>query len=469
MRNHLLRAAAGNAASGSASGHVTSNLSMHLDANSYSGSGDWLDTSTNSNNGTISGATFNSSTPKHFAFDGSDDYIDLDSSWASNVFSNTNWSVNVWFNPTNLPSSTSWTVSQNIFMGGKAVLLLLGNGSTNRLNVLMNTATTNWAVQMTNVTDLSENTWYNACLTYDPSSGYILYLNGVSEDTYANTSNLDSATEGPRIGAINSSTNRAYDGKVALTSVYEKTLTSTEVTQNWNAFKDRFGYGTGLVTSNLILHLDAENYSSGSTWTDESGQGNNGTINGTTHTSGTGAYFDFSSDYISFASLSLPNRPFTISTWCKFDDLNGWQMVAGQDQNQNTNSLGAFYFGKTIGFSLSDGRAANSFGTTIYDGTNQIHCNTPNAISANTWYNFVAVYSGSDIKMYMNNTLITTVSNSSSIATRTGTFRIGGAYFNNNFGDYFDGKIGVFQMYNSALTGVEIQQNWNTFKARYGY
>ena len=222
--------------------YVTSSLQMHLDADSYSGSGDWLDETSNNNDGTISGATFNSSTPKHFAFDGSNDYVALDSSWASNIFSNTNWSVNVWFNTTNFPSSTSWTQSQNIFMGGKAILLLHGDGSVNRVNVLMNTATTNWIVPMNNGTNLSENTWYNTCLTYDPSSGYILYHNGVSVDTYANTSDLDSSTNGPRIGAINHSTNRAYDGKVALTSVYEKTLTSTEVTQNFNAFKGRYGY-----------------------------------------------------------------------------------------------------------------------------------------------------------------------------------------------------------------------------------
>ena len=235
-----------------------------------------------------------------------------------------------------------------------------------------------------------------------------------------------------------------------------------------------YGGGSGLITDNLLLHLDASNYSSG-TWNDESGQGNNGTlVNGASYSSDNSGVinFDGSNDYISFASLSLPNRPFTVSAWCRYDDLIGWQMVAGQDQNQDSNGLGAFYFGKTNNtHNESDGRTANSFGTTIYGGTgaSQINVNTPNAISANTWYNFVAVYSGSDIKLYMNNSLETTVSNSSSIATRTGTFRIGGAYFNNNFIDYFDGKIGVFSIYTSALSASDVTQNWNTFKSRYGY
>jgi len=232
-----------------------------------------------------------------------------------------------------------------------------------------------------------------------------------------------------------------------------------------------YGGGSGLITDNLLLHLDASNYSSG-TWNDESGEGNNGTlVNGASYSSDNSGVinFDGSNDYISFASLSLPNRPFTVSTWCKFDDLNSWQMVAGQDQNQDSNPLGAFYFGKATDGNTGDSRVSNSFGGSIYDGTNQINCLTPNAISANTWYNFVTVFSGSDIKTYMNDSLETTTSNSSSIATRTGTFRIGGAYFNNNFTDHLDGKIGVFSMYNSALSASDVTQNFNAFKSRYGY
>jgi len=221
-------------------------------------------------------------------------------------------------------------------------------------------------------------------------------------------------------------------------------------------------------TNGLIFRLDASNSSSysgsGTAWNDLSSNGHNATlVNGPTYTTDDqGAIvFDGGNDHASFASLSLPNRPFTVGIWCKYDDLNGWQMVAGQDQNQDSNSLGAFYFGKTSNtHNELDGRKANSFGTTIYGGTgaSQINVNTPNAISAGTWYNFVAVYSNSDIKLYMNSSLETTVSDSTSIATRTGTFRIGGAYFNNNLTDYFDGRIAEMVMYNRALSSAEVRE-----------
>ena len=51
--------------------------------------------------------------------------------------------------------------------------------------------------------------------------------------------------------------------------------------------------GESIITSGLVLNLDANNYTSGSTWTDTSGQDNNGTINGSTYNSENGGYFDF--------------------------------------------------------------------------------------------------------------------------------------------------------------------------------
>ena len=59
---------------------ITSGLLLHLDAgnsSSYSGNGNtWSDLSPSGNNGTINGATFNS-TNKSFDFDGTNDYVGL--------------------------------------------------------------------------------------------------------------------------------------------------------------------------------------------------------------------------------------------------------------------------------------------------------------------------------------------------------------------------------------------------------
>ena len=81
-----------------------------------------------------------------------------------------------------------------------------------------------------------------------------------------------------------------------------------------------------IVTDNLFMELDATNYTSG-TWNDETGNGNNATINGATWLSTDGGIFDFDgvNDTITinhksnFSLNTLTQR--TIQVWVKFDAL----------------------------------------------------------------------------------------------------------------------------------------------------
>ena len=83
--------------------------------------------------------------------------------------------------------------------------------------------------------------------------------------------------------------------------------------------------GESIITSGLVLNLDANNYTSGSTWTDTSGQSNNGTINGATYNSENGGYFDFdgTNDYVSLGTsinshISV-HKDCSFSIWMQFD------------------------------------------------------------------------------------------------------------------------------------------------------
>ena len=83
------------------------------------------------------------------------------------------------------------------------------------------------------------------------------------------------------------------------------------------------GYNPKIVADNLVLCLDVANTKSytgsGSTWTDLSGKGNNGTISGATYTSGIGGDFDFdgSNDRVTFASGQDVGGEITISFWVR--------------------------------------------------------------------------------------------------------------------------------------------------------
>jgi len=74
------------------------------------------------------------------------------------------------------------------------------------------------------------------------------------------------------------------------------------------------GLVPSIVTDGLVLHLDAGDSASypgsGTTWTDLSGNGNNGTLFGTPSYTASPGYFDITSDstYVRLSSYSLRNK-----------------------------------------------------------------------------------------------------------------------------------------------------------------
>ena len=93
------------------------------------------------------------------------------------------------------------------------------------------------------------------------------------------------------------------------------------------------GYNPKIVTDNLILALDAANIKSypgsGTTWTDLSGKGNNGTlVNGPTFNSGNSGSieFDGTNDSISLGpqiNSDITETDITVSFWTYLDTTSG--------------------------------------------------------------------------------------------------------------------------------------------------
>ena len=90
-----------------------------------------------------------------------------------------------------------------------------------------------------------------------------------------------------------------------------------------------------IITSGLVLFLDAGNTSSypgsGTTWTDLSGNGNNGTLtNGPTYTSSNGGaiVFDGINDFVnSGSSISLPGD-ISVFAWVYASSFNtDWNLI----------------------------------------------------------------------------------------------------------------------------------------------
>ena len=234
-------------------GVIQSGLKAHLDAgnsSSYSGTGtNWYDLTSNNADATLyNGASYSSSDSGYIDFDGTNDYAQIDESniGSSTLFSGSNsYSVSLWFNVDSFPSSTSYTISPILLWGGKrSIFFTIGDGSpTNKLGWRGNIGGSWTTPVLSNI--LSLNTWYNICVTYDPSSGFVLYQNGSSVDTSTLTGNSaafsSQLTDGVQIGGHTRSSTRDFDGSVSSVLIYDKTLSSTEVAHNFNDIKGRYG------------------------------------------------------------------------------------------------------------------------------------------------------------------------------------------------------------------------------------
>ena len=223
--------------------YVTDGLVLNLDAgnlNSYGGSGaTWSDLSQEGNDGTINGATYDSN--GHFTFNGSSSVVSLDSTPFKFTES---FSVSTWVKVNSFAGSYNRVIDMSYYPSS--------NGAGWALTQYYNTSTIEFRLDdvaaaasiATNTLTLS--TWYNIVGVYNSVSNLgKIYVNGLEVDSSSTSGVLDyTGVNNLRIGATtenNSSDTRFFNGDVSKVQIYNKALSSDEITQNFNASKARFG------------------------------------------------------------------------------------------------------------------------------------------------------------------------------------------------------------------------------------
>lgn len=210
---------------------VTDGLVLALNAadpNSYPGSGTtWRDMSGNNNNGTLTnGPTFNSGNGGSIVFDGTNDYIST-SYVPGNITAQT---ISCWISKTNTQYSFI-LASATVYFGLEIYPTV----------IYANVQGTNYGQVSYNI-----NGYQNIVLTYDGSqtgnsNRLKVYLNGTLQSlTYSGTIPASVNIPGIVIGSRWWSA-RYSDGRIANMSMYNRALSSTEILQNYNAQKSRFG------------------------------------------------------------------------------------------------------------------------------------------------------------------------------------------------------------------------------------
>lgn len=221
---------------------------LNLDAINYTGSGDWLDTSGNDNNGTlVNSPTYSSNEDGYFELSGGfyagsgsglyDHIRVLDDNTLDTM---SEISIEMWVNISTFsaPSSVNMLFSKrgttsNGYVGfftNTAVTFRIGTSSPSQLV---------WS------TTLSLNTWQQIVITVG-SGGSKIYHNGVevvNNPSYVgNFSNIDT-TANLLIGDINpvSSGIYAFNGKISVFRIYDTILSSGDVLSNFDNIKNRYG------------------------------------------------------------------------------------------------------------------------------------------------------------------------------------------------------------------------------------
>ena len=228
-------------------------------------------------------------------------------------------------------------------------------------------------------------------------------------------------------------------------------------------------YGPRIVTDGLVLCLDAADNNSypgsGTTWTDLSGNGNNGTLNnGPTFSSANrgSIVFDGTNDWISVtrnSSLS-PTSAITEEAMIFRTSTSDQVFIGLQYGSSTENSYALWYEGGAVRVLIR-----NSSGMVIVTYTV--------TLSLNTWYHLIHTYDGTNQKIYINGELKQTTATTGSIVYDANNTVITLGADNNlgyNTGQvaYMNGRISMVKIYNRALSASEVLQNYNAIKGRFG-
>lgn len=221
--------------------------------------------------------------------------------------------------------------------------------------------------------------------------------------------------------------------------------------------------------SNLVLALDAGNINSyprsGTTWTDLSGNRNNGTLtNGPTfnRVSGGSIAFDGTNDYVSVANASSLTNTSRLS-------VESWVLM-----NPSMNSYCAI-----VGKGTSDADEEyclliNPSTSKVYfdvGGTNGPYVDHTFTFNSNTWYHVVATHEriagSSTLKIYVDGSLIpgATINPTNAVNDNATNVSIGCRFDGGT--SHWNGKISMVAIYTRTLSASEILKNYTTTQSKY--
>ncbi len=186
---------------------------------------------------------------------------------------------------------------------------------------------------------------------------------------------------------------------------------------------------------------------------DDSGNGNIGTVNGASQTTGLfGQAYDFDGgdDYIEVAhsaSLDIADE-ITLVAWIYPETFNE------SYENSILTKAGDGDWGV---WSLHHKTTSNGYRFELNNGSMQTLFESVPSSTLNRWYHVAGVYDGSELRFYINGQLSNSMPVSGAITTNTFPLRIGKQFWWDTTYSYWDGKIDEPAVFGRALSQSEVQ------------
>ena len=216
---------------------VTDGLVLCLDAanrKSYSGSGNvWRDLSSNGYDFTLVNSPDYSN--RVITLDGTNDYAYLPSHNSNLAFSNGSMTLIVW--------------EKIISYGNYGGIISSENSSNSYWSIIRDLSQTNykfkWGSSALNFPTFIIGKWNMYCAVKDSSTNVYLYFNGFFVSSHTVSQTIPSQNNPITIGSYRYSDaivgNYLSNQSIGPIQIYNRALTSTEILQNYNATKGRFG------------------------------------------------------------------------------------------------------------------------------------------------------------------------------------------------------------------------------------
>jgi len=387
-------------------------------------------------------------------------------SWMSSVITTT-ITLEAWVKPNSFTFAGNDSGLGTIMIANSNFYLSLdGNG---KFNAYVQGSGGGFVSHQPSTTSVTRHAWNHVVVTFD--GAYIRwYLNGVLDKTSSTTFTIGTITltNYLGIGSEGAATyGRMLDGYVAGCKIYGKALTTTEVSQNYESSKTEFSNLPNVISSNLILYLDADVYSSypntGTIWYDLSDSAKNfttyanQTVTALSFTSTEPRYFTFNgtSNFASSNGINL-GTSVTVSVWIKMTSTAQCGILGDCLQNRSF-----------TGYDISNGKMRYWYEYN-YPSTQTVTGTT--SVNTGTWKHLTWVKTGTSLIMYIDGvqdfsaTLLTNVTGFvNSVGTLWGPCNASPFYTS-----LFNGQMANIMCYSVALSSAQVLQNYNAQKYRFG-